>query len=203
MSLAILASVQLETQWRLPSAILASLQLLFWGYIPAVILGVPIAILIGKNRLSYHIFRRLFQIPGTIPSIVLLPLALLAFKQKQVAIAFISFISAILQIIIHTAMGVRQFQQNSNNLGVSYIFTGLRLGIRVAWFAVIAAEMLAGTKGIGFSIWEAYKLNKVSDLIVAILYLSITSFLLDQLLELGGYVASQLFPEEEKEDSGD
>lgn len=203
MSLAILASVQLETQWRLPSAILASLELLFWGYIPAVILGVPIAILIGKNRLSYHIFRRLFQIPGTIPSIVLLPLALLAFKQTQIAIIFISFISALLQIIIHTSMGVRQFQQNSNSLGVSYIFTGLRLGIRVAWFAVIAAEMLAGTRGIGFSIWEAYKLKKVSDSIVAILYLSITSFLLDQLLELGGYVASQLFPEEQKEDSAD
>lgn len=200
MSWAILAIVQLKTQQSLPLAILASLQMLLWGYIPAIMVGVPLAIGIGKNRVSYHVFRRLFQIPGTVPSIALFPLALIIFKNTQVAIIFISFISALLQIVIHSAMGVRQFQQNCNNSGVSHIFTGLRQGIRVAWFAVIGAEMLARVKGIGFSIWEAYQLNKVNDLILAIFYISLIGFLLDQLLELGGYVASQLFPEDQKDD---
>lgn len=203
MSWAILASVQLETQRSLPWGILSSLQLLLWGYIPAIMLGVPLAIVIGKNRVSYHVFRRLFQIPGTVPSIALFPLVLIAVKQVQAAIILISFISALLQIVIHTSMGVREFQKNSNNLGVSHIFTGLRQGIRVGWFAVIGAEMLAGFKGIGFSIWEAYQLNNVNNLILAILYISIIGFLFDQLLELGGYVASQLFPENQQKDDDD
>jgi nitrate/nitrite transport system permease protein len=61
-----------------------------------------------------------------------------------------------------------------------YIFTGLRIGVGLSWLAIVAAEMLIGGVGIGFFIWDAWNSSRISDIIVALVYIGVVGFLLDR-----------------------
>ncbi|MBD2184013.1 ABC transporter permease subunit [Planktothrix sp. FACHB-1355] len=182
------------------SAILASLQMLCQAYIPAAILGIGIGIVIGNNNIIYEILKRVLQIPASIPAIALLPIALIQFKDNLSSVLFLIFFSAIWQIAINTATGVRKSRREENGMKVAieHIFTGLRIGIGLAWFTVIAAEILVGGRGIGFFIWDAYNSNETEQVLKGVLYIAIIGFLLDGVLDLAGYLVMRPFASDEK-----
>ena len=77
-----------------------------------------------------------------------------------------------------------------------YIFTGLRIAIGLAWLAIIAAEIImSGIVGIGFFIWDAYQNNKVSEIILALVYIGVVGLILDKLMI---WIQSRILPEEQK-----
>jgi NitT/TauT family transport system permease protein len=62
-----------------------------------------------------------------------------------------------------------------------HIFTGLTVGMGVAWVSLIAAEMISGQYGIGYFTWEAYSLVQYADIalgMIAIGVLGLASSLL-------------------------
>jgi nitrate/nitrite transport system permease protein len=63
-----------------------------------------------------------------------------------------------------------------------YIFTGLRIGIGLSWLAIVAAEMLTGGVGIGFFIWDAWNSSRLSDIVVALVYIGMIGFVLDRMV---------------------
>jgi nitrate/nitrite transport system permease protein len=65
-----------------------------------------------------------------------------------------------------------------------YIFTGLRIGIGLSWLAIVAAEMLIGGVGIGFFIWDAWNSSRISEIILALVYVGVIGFLLDRLVAM-------------------
>ena len=66
---------------------------------------------------------------------------------------------------------------------------GLRIGIGLAWLAIVAAEMLTGGVGIGFFIWDAWNSSRLPDIIVALGYIGVTGFVLDRLVgAIGAFV---------------
>ncbi|WP_017317368.1 ABC transporter permease [Mastigocladopsis repens] len=182
--------------------VLTSLQRLLVGYIPAAIVGIFIGIFIGINRIVYRIFKRILQMARSIIPIALLPIALIVFKQIEPAAFVVVFMSALWTVIIDTAKGVRQFRQEGGNFRVAihHIFRGLRIGIWVAWFTVIAIEMLTGGRGLGVVIWSAYNSRNPNYIIQAIIYISIIGFILDQLLDITGYFLSQIVLEGQQRD---
>jgi nitrate/nitrite transport system permease protein len=72
-----------------------------------------------------------------------------------------------------------------------YIFTGLRIGVGLSWLAIVAAEMLTGGVGIGFFIWDAWNSSRLSDIIVALIYIGLVGFVLDRLVGLAGAMATR------------
>lgn len=76
-----------------------------------------------------------------------------------------------------------------------YIFTGLRIGIGLSWLAIVAAEMLIGGVGIGFFIWDAWNSSRISDIIIAIIYVGVVGLLLDRLIV---FIGTLVLPEEQK-----
>jgi nitrate/nitrite transport system permease protein len=58
----------------------------------------------------------------------------------------------------------------------------LRIGIGLSWLAIVAAEMLTGGVGIGFFIWDAWNSSRLSDIIVALVYIGVAGFILDRLV---------------------
>ncbi|MGM3304731.1 ABC transporter permease [Anabaena sp. WFMT] len=180
--------------------VLATLQRLFVGYIPASVLGIFIGFVIGINGIVYQLFTRLFQIPNSIPSIVFLPIALILFKENETAAIFVVFIGVLWAVIVETATGIQQFRKYDNNFRVAihHIFKALRIGLWIAWFTVIATEMLAGSKGLGFLAWNGYKAGNPKYIIDSILYIAIIGVFLDQLLDLTGYILSQMVSDKGK-----
>jgi nitrate/nitrite transport system permease protein len=72
-----------------------------------------------------------------------------------------------------------------------YIFTGMRIGVGLSWLAIVAAEMLIGGVGIGFFIWDSWNSSRISDIILALLYIGVIGFFLDRSIALLGRVVTR------------
>lgn len=194
--------------------ILASLKRVAIGFSLASIVGIALGILVGANRFMYDALDPIFQVLRTIPPLAWLPISLAALRQSDPSAIFVIFITAIWPIIINTTVGVQQIPQDYNNVSrvlklskieyffnilfpstVPYIFTGLRIGIGLSWLAIIAAEMLVGGVGIGFFIWDAYNSSKISQIMIALIYVGVVGLLLDRLV---AFIGSLVVPAEQK-----
>ncbi|MEA5568360.1 MULTISPECIES: nitrate transporter [unclassified Anabaena] len=182
--------------------LLYSLQRLFVGYIPAAVVGSFFGYLIGVNGAIYEIFRRIVQIPHSIPPVAWLPIMLVIFPEKESAVAVVIFVATFWTILINTAIGMRHFRRQDNNFRVAifHIFHALKVGVWVAWFTVIAVEMLIDQKGLGSLAWNGYKSVNINYILEAIIYIGVIGFLLDQLLDLTGYMLAQIVSNGKKSD---
>lgn len=64
------------------------------------------------------------------------------------------------------------------------IFTGMRVGIGIAWMCVVAAEMIAATSGIGYLIMYSRELLQSDVMFVGVFSIGLTGVLIDRLLKL-------------------
>ena len=187
--------------WQL----LASLERVAYGFAMAVVVGVSLGVLVGQSTWAMRGLDPIFQVLRTVPPLAWLPLSLAAFQDSQPSALFVIFITAIWPIIINTSVGVRNIPADYQNVArvvrlngweyfyqimlpaaAPYIFTGLRIGIGLAWLAIVAAEMLIGGVGIGFFIWDAWNSSRISDIILALVYVGIVGFILDRLVAMIG-----------------
>ncbi len=192
--------------WQL----LASLERVAIGYTLAVIAGVALGILVGQSLWAMRGLDPLFQVLRTVPPLAWLPLSLAGFQDSQPSALFVIFITSIWPIIINTSVGVRNIPADYRNVArvvrlngwqyfykimlpaaAPYIFSGLRIGIGLSWLAIIAAEMLVGGVGIGFFIWDAWNSSRISDIILALIYVGLIGYALDRLVSLAGYFVTR------------
>src|SRR6187431_772601 len=181
----------------------ASLQRVALGYSLAAIAGIALGTLVGQSVWAMRGLDPIFQVLRTVPPLAWLPLSLAAFRQGQPSAIFVIFITSIWPIIINTAVGIRNIPQDYRNVAAvlrlnhfefflkimipsaaPYIFTGLRIGIGLSWLAIVAAEMLTGGVGIGFFIWDAWNSSRLSDIVVALVYIGSIGFVLDRIVAL-------------------
>ena len=183
--------------WR----VLTSLQRVAIGYGFAAVIGILLGALVGQSVWAMRGLDPIFQILRTISPLAWLPISLAAFRDSQPSAIFVIFITAVWPIIINTAVGIRNIPQDYRNVAAvlrlnhfeffvkvmipsaaPYIFTGLRIGIGLSWLAIVAAEMLTGGVGIGFFIWDAWNSSRLSDIVVALVYIGGIGFVLDRIV---------------------
>ncbi len=191
--------------WR----VLVSLQRVAVGFGFAALVGILVGALIGQSEWAMRGLDPIFQVLRTVPPLAWLPIALAAFRDSRPSAIFVIFITSIWPIIINTAVGIRNIPQDYRNVAAvlrlnpfeffakimlpsaaPYIFTGLRIGIGLAWLAIVAAEMLTGGVGVGFFIWDAWNSSRLPDIIVALAYIGLVGFALDRFVgAVGALVA--------------
>ncbi len=183
--------------WR----VLTSLQRVAIGYGLAGVIGILLGTLVGQSVWAMRGLDPIFQILRTISPLAWLPISLAAFRDSQPSAIFVIFITAVWPIIINTAVGIRNIPSDYRNVAAvlrlnhfeffvkimvpsaaPYIFTGLRIGIGLSWLAIVAAEMLTGGVGIGFFIWDAWNSSRLSDIVVALVYIGGVGFILDRIV---------------------
>lgn len=192
--------------WR----VLTSLERVAYGFGLAAVVGILVGAVIGQSVLMQRGFDPIFQVLRTVPPLAWLPISLAAFMDSRPSAIFVIFITAIWPIIINTTAGVRAIPQDYRNVAAvlrlnqveffftimvpsaaPYIFSGLRIGVGLSWLAIVAAEMLTGGVGIGFFIWDAWNSSRLTDIIVALVYIGVTGFVLDRLVCWIGRVVSR------------
>jgi len=192
--------------WR----VLTSLERVAYGFGLAAVAGVLVGAVLGQSALMMRGFDPIFQVLRTVPPLAWLPISLAAFMDSRPSAIFVIFITSIWPIIINTAAGVRAIPQDYRNVAAvlrlnqieffwkimvpsaaPYIFSGLRIGVGLSWLAIVAAEMLTGGVGIGFFIWDAWNSSRLTDIIVALVYIGVTGFVLDRLVGWIGRVVSR------------
>jgi nitrate/nitrite transport system permease protein len=192
--------------WR----VLTSLQRVAIGYSLAGVFGILLGTLVGQSVWAMRGLDPLFQVLRTISPLAWLPISLAAFRDSQPSAIFVIFITSVWPIIINTAVGIRNIPEDYRNVArvlrlnqaeffvkimipsaAPYIFTGLRIGIGLSWLAIVAAEMLTGGVGIGFFIWDAWNSSRLSDIVVALVYIGLIGFVLDRIVALTASIVTR------------
>lgn len=134
-----------------------------------ILLGVPLGLFMGISRFFKSFFDPLIELYRPVPPLAWAPLILTIFGIKDDGKIFLLFMVAFAIMVISARTGASGTQLSkiraSHSLGASdqqimwnvilpnalpEILTGVRIAIGVCWGTLVAAEILAGTTGIGF-----------------------------------------------------
>ncbi len=170
-----LTQVGLSNKYLVNIAI--SVKRIVSGFLIAIAIGVPMGLAIGKYERVRDLFMPCVEILRPIPAIAWVPMSIMLWPNNEAAIVFITFIGAFFPILLNTIHGVHSLDgvlvRAGRCLGANeaqlfwnvilpgslpHIFTGLAVGMGVAWVSLIAAEMISGQFGVGYFTWEAYSL---------------------------------------------
>ncbi len=153
------------------SAVGSTLQGWALGLGIAVALAVPLGIVIGSSPLFYRAVRFVVEFLRPIPSVALVPLAVLIYGVGLESKVFLAAFAAFWPLFVQTLYGVQDVDPvatdtaRSFGLGgferlwriklpsaVPYIATGLRISSAVALILAVTAEIVIGSAGLGRSI---------------------------------------------------
>ena len=134
-----------------------------------ILVGVPLGIYMGVSRFFKSFFDPLIELYRPVPPLAWAPLILTIFGIQDDGKIFLLFMVAFAIMVISARTGASGTQLSkiraSHSLGATNgqilrhvilpnampeILTGVRIAIGVCWGTLVAAEMLAGTTGIGF-----------------------------------------------------
>ena len=154
-----------------------SLQRILAGFAIATLIGVPLGLVVGRYARAAAFVMPSIEALRPIPAIAWVPMAIMLWPTSESSIVFITFLGAFFPILLNTVHGVHAMDKvllrAGTCLGASelrlflhvvlpgalpHVFTGLAIGMGVAWVSLIAAEMISGQYGIGYFTWEAYSL---------------------------------------------
>jgi len=178
--------------------IAASLIRTLIGFFAAAIVGIPFGLLIGRVRILEAAFVPWFAFLRPIPAIAFVPLVILWFGIGEFSKISVIFFSSFLYITVSTIAGVKsvplQILRAGYSLGASdrksflyvvlpaalpQIMVGLRLGSAISWTLVVAAELVAAQRGLGYMIMDASTFFRVKDVYVGLIVIGIIGFLLE------------------------
>jgi NitT/TauT family transport system permease protein len=173
------------------------------GFLLAAVVGIPLGLLIGWNRLVAKVVDPSIQLLRPVPITAWLPFSIAVFGIYDTSALFLIGLGAFYPIVVNTTHGVRDTNllllRAARMLGAGpgtiltkvvfrsalpSIFTGLRLGIGVAWTAVIVAEMIAVKSGLGYVLWDAYYVGRMDICVATMFSVGLLGFVSDRLIQL-------------------
>jgi len=185
-----------------------SLRRIISGFLIAILVGVPLGLVIGKYRLVRDLYMPAIEVLRPIPAIAWVPMAIMLWPTNEASIVFITFIGAFFPILLNTVHGVHSMDgvliRAGRCLGANevklfwyvilpgtlpHIFTGLAVGMGVAWVSLIAAEMISGQYGVGYYTWEAYSLVNYPAIVLGMITIGILGLLCSGAIRLVGFIA--------------
>jgi len=185
-----------------------SVRRIFAGFGMAILVGVPLGLAIGRYRVARDLFLPMCEVLRPIPAIAWVPMSIMLWPNNEVSIVYITFVGAFFPILLNTIHGVTAldnvFVRAANCLGASearlfwnvilpgampQIFTGLAVGMGVAWVSLIAAEMISGQFGVGYFTWEAYSLVNYAEIALGMITIGLLGLLCSGGIRLVGHLA--------------
>jgi ABC-type nitrate/sulfonate/bicarbonate transport system permease component len=164
----------------------------------AVLLGVPAGILIGSSRWAYRALRVPIEFLRPIPSVALIPLAVLVYGTGLQSKVFLATFASFWPLLIQTIYGVQDVDPVATDtarafqLGrferlwritvpsaVPYIATGIRIASAVALILCVTAELVIGSAGLGREINSASSGGNVNLMYAMIIATGLLGWLLN------------------------
>ena len=168
------------------------------GFALAAAAGVIMGILIGWFRLVSNLFDPFIQLLRPIPITAWVPFSIVFFGIRDPSAIFLIGFGAFFPIVVNSTAGAQRVPKVMIRAALMLgtkprkllhrvvipsalpsIFTGLRLGIGLAWVLVIVAEMLAVDAGLGRALWTAYEFIRMDLIVAAMVSIGIMGYLSD------------------------
>ena len=179
----------------------ASLGRVLVGVVVSVPLAVGAGVLVGLSRRVATVLEPVAGFFNSLSGIAWLPLAVTWFGLGWASVTFIMVSTVFFLVFFNTLVGVRTvprvFEHAVRTLGGSRrhlvlqvlipgampsIVAGLRLSIGFGWRALIAAEMIATSTGLGFLIFNAQNFHQTDTILVGIITIGVLWLATDRLL---------------------
>ncbi|WP_180155748.1 taurine ABC transporter permease TauC [Acinetobacter sp. YH12045] len=171
-----------------------SIGRVFSALIGAIVIGVPLGLWMGLNKWVRAVFDPLVELLRPIPPLAYLPLLVIWFGIGETTKVLLIFFSILAPIIIRSAHGVISHQKNRERAALSlgatrlqvlqyvilptalpHILTGVRIGLGVGWSTLVAAELVAADRGIGFMVQSAAQFLITDIVILGIIVIAIVA----------------------------
>jgi NitT/TauT family transport system permease protein len=181
--------------------VLYSSRRVLQGFLFAAAVGIPLGIFVGWNRLVARLVDPTIQMLRPVPITAWLPFSIAVFGIYDAGALFLIGLGAFYPIVINTTHGVRDTNllllRAARMLGaregtvlfkvvlpsaLPSIFTGLRLGVGIAWTAVIVAEMIAVKSGLGYVLWDAYYVGRMDICVATMFSVGLLGYLSDRVI---------------------
>ncbi len=182
---------------------LISLKRIANGYLLAAVFGILLGVIMGMNKYVNRFFMLTFTSIRQIPMIAWVPILIIWFGIGEESKVAVIFMASYFPILVNTINGIQRTDAKLIEVGKMYqlngfeqfvkiylpsalpsVFVGLKLGLSVSWMAVVGAEMIAATSGIGFRINDARSLMQYPVVFSGIFVIAIIGVLMDFIISL-------------------
>jgi len=178
-----------------------SLKRVIVGFSIAAFFGIGLALVAGYYKEVGVFFKPLIEFLRPIPPIAWIPIAILFFGLGDRSAYFIVFMGAFFPIFTNSFFGASSLPVIYQNVARSfeikkiifvkdilfkfslpYIFTGLKIGMGMAWMSVIAAELIGAQSGLGYFIQLNRLLLRTDNVVAGMVLIGIVGYLLNWFL---------------------
>jgi ABC-type nitrate/sulfonate/bicarbonate transport system permease component len=171
----------------------------------ATAIGVPMGLFLGwSQRFKDYVFP-VFELLRPIPPLAWVPLAIVIFQGSETPVIFLTFLASFYATALNTMLGVQSidvsFIRAASCLGAKrwqvfrhvivpgslpFIFTGLQISVGVAWFSLVAGEMVSGQYGLGYVINTSYTMVRYPTIVIGMITLGIIGYVTSAAVRLIG-----------------
>ncbi|MGE4635654.1 MAG: ABC transporter permease [Arenicellales bacterium] len=175
------------------------------GFTLATVLGVPLGLFMGWSKKFKDYTFPVLETLRPIPILAWVPLAIVMFSGFETPIIYLATLASFFVTALNTMLGVESIDESyfraAGCLGskkrhvfmnvvvpgsLPFIFTGLQISVGVAWFSLVAAEMISGDYGLGYMIMASYMVNKYTTMVMAMLTLGLVGWITSAMVRAAG-----------------
>ncbi len=175
------------------------------AFVLATALGVPLGLFLGWSKSFREYVFPVFETLRPIPILAWVPLAILMFSGSETPVIFLTFLASFFATALNTMLGVESIDESYSRaarcLGANrwqvfrevivpgampYIFTGLQISVGVAWFSLVAGEMVSGQFGLGYVINTSYTMVRYPTIVIGMITLGAVGYVTSAMVRMMG-----------------
>ncbi|WP_206678093.1 ABC transporter permease subunit [Martelella limonii] len=181
--------------------ILISAARVFGAFLLACLIGIPLGLAMGMSPMIRGIFDPPIEFYRPIPPLAYLPLMIIWFGIGETSKVLLIFLSVFAPVALGARSGVKSAAIEQIHAAYSFgasrwkvmryvilpaalpeILTAMRIGIGFGWTTLVAAEMVAATKGIGYMVLSASQFLQTPTVIMGIIVIAAIAYGFDMLM---------------------
>jgi NitT/TauT family transport system permease protein len=190
---------------QIPRAAGFTLSLLLRGYLLGLLLAGILTTCAVASRLGSDLLETLSAMFNPLPSVALLPLALIWFGLGNAGVIFVLVHAVLWAVAINTFSGVKGLSPTLRMVGQNYglstlgyitrvlipgafpsLLTGAKVGWAFAWRTLIAAELVfgvtSGAGGLGWYIYEQKNLLRIPEVFAGLLTVTVFGLIVEHVV---------------------
>lgn len=173
----------------------------FSAFVAACATAIPIGIAMGVSRVARGIFDPPIEFYRPLPPLAYLPLIVIWFGIDELSKVLLIYLACFAPLAMSARAGVRSVSQEqihaAYSMGASRrqviwhvvvpaampeILTSMRIAIGFGWTTLVAAEMVAATKGLGQMVLNASNFLRTDIVLMGIVVIGVVAYLFDLLM---------------------
>lgn len=192
---------ELVRKGMMPSYLGDSLERLAYGVGFGLLIGLPLGFVVALSSWARRLTWPLLLFFQAIADIAWLPILIVWFGFSLTSVTFVIVYTVVFPLMLGIVAGVdqvpRELVNAARSLGAGRlrvffevivpgslpaVASGVRTGLGYGWRALIAAEIIVGTSGIGFMMFDARRAGEVSQVFLGMIVLGVLWYALDALI---------------------